>query len=626
MKETDFITQNKKKWARFEKLAANKNNDPDEVSELFTEITEDLSYARTFYPRRSVRVYLNQLSQGVFTSLYRQRKQPIGSFTKFWTEVVPLEMYRARRNLLVAFCFFALAVLVGVISQHYDVDFARIILGDGYIEETERNIARNNPMGIYGSSPQGSMFFQITINNIRVAFLAFAGGILFTLGTYWILLQNGIMLGAFQWWFKAKGLLFTTFLAIWIHGAFEISAIVISGAAGLTVGNGLIFPRSFSRVESLIFAGKRGMIIMLSLIPFFIMAGALESFVTRYYLSIPTAVKLLIILGSFAIIVFYYVIYPVQVARKYPEKIKLKEIPRFIPQRKITWHKIRKPGEVFTDTFTLFIGNISRLSRIFFNLIAPLSGIMISLVFIFDFNRFKYNLYWYDTVGTLFGTGQDFEFYKWFGWCVPLTMLFAAAYFVVSDKREDNLLTNYLKFTVRHFIWLYIYAVIIYGIFLFSPGVFLLLAILVAPFLSAIPSIIIFEKTNFFTAFGRCFDLGKGGYGDALVSFLAMAAIAIIFFFFLHNPLPFELSIMVILDSLLKDTLITSVDHYTVVIAAVHCAVYMIYFFLIFSICMISFTFSYYSVVERKTAKGLYERLALFGKRNRSFETDSDFE
>ncbi|MBK8927738.1 MAG: hypothetical protein IPM74_18010 [Crocinitomicaceae bacterium] len=82
MKETDFIQQNKKKWARFEKLSANGNNDPDEVAELFTEITEDLSYAKTFYPRRSVRVYLNQLAQGVFTSLYKQHKQPIGSFFK----------------------------------------------------------------------------------------------------------------------------------------------------------------------------------------------------------------------------------------------------------------------------------------------------------------------------------------------------------------------------------------------------------------------------------------------------------------------------------------------------------------------------------------------------------------
>ena len=626
MKETDFIKQNKKKWARFEKLAANKNNDPDEVSELFTEITEDLSYARTFYPRRSVRVYLNQLSQGVFTSLYRQRKQPIGSFVKFWTEVVPLEMYRARRNLLVAFCFFVLAVLVGVVSQQYDVNFAEIILGESYIYETERNISNNNPMGIYGSSPQGSMFFRITINNIRVAFLAFAGGILFTLGTYWVLLQNGIMLGAFQWWFKAKGLFLTTFLAIWIHGAFEISAIIIAGAAGLTVGNGLIFPKSYSRVQSLIFAGKRGMIIMLSLIPFFIMAGALESFVTRYYLSIPAAIKLLIILGSFAVIIFYYVIYPIQVARKFPEKIKLEEVPRFIPQRKIKWFKIRKPGEVFTDTFTLLIGNMSKLTRIFFNLIVPPIIVMITLVFIFDFDRFKYSMEWYETLGTLFGTGIDFELYKLFGWCVPFTLLIASIYFVITEKREENLLKNYVKFAMKHFIWLYIYALCIYSIFLFSPGELLLFAILIGPFLNAIPSIIVLENTNFFTAFGKSFELGKGGYGDSLVSFLALIAIAVIFFFILHNPLPMDISIMVILDSFLKDVLITSVDNYMVVIAIVHCVIYMFYFFLIFSICMISFSLSYYSIAERKTAKGLYERLDKFGKRNRHFETDLDFE
>ena len=72
MKETKFIEQNKKKWARFEQISAHNVTDPDEVSELFTEITEDLSYARTFYPRRSVRVYLNQLAQGVFTKLYKQ--------------------------------------------------------------------------------------------------------------------------------------------------------------------------------------------------------------------------------------------------------------------------------------------------------------------------------------------------------------------------------------------------------------------------------------------------------------------------------------------------------------------------------------------------------------------------
>lgn len=625
MKETDFIKQNKKKWARFEKLSSNKSNDPDEVSELFTEITEDLSYARTFYPRRSVRVYLNQLSQGVFTSLYKQRKQPVGNFLKFWTETVPLEMYRARWNLLVAFAFFGLAVLIGAVSQHFDPEFVKIVLGDFYVEMTEERIADGDPMGIYGESPQGSMFFGITINNIRVAFLAFTTGILATLGTFVVLLQNGIMLGAFQWWFKAKGLLFATFLAIWIHGAFEISAIIIAGAAGITVGNGLIFPRSYSRVQSLVFAAKRGMVIMLSLFPFFIMAGALESFVTRYYLSIPTAVKLLIIFGSFAIILFYYVIYPIMVARKYPEKIELEELPRYIPERKIEWHKIRKAGEIFTDTFSLYIAKLGKIARIYFNIVFPLALVLMALIFSLEFDLFDYRIRgWYETFGDLFGTQVSFRAYKLFGWPVPLALFIAGIYYVLHDKSEDNFSWNYLKFAARHFIWLYMYALLIVAIFVFTPGILLFLAVLLGPIMANIPSIIVLEKTNFFSAVAKSFNFGNGAYGDSLLSFIGVVAISVIFFFVLHNPIGFGL--ISLIDELLRDTLIVSVDNYTIVIAIVNSIIYLIYLFFVFSISFISFAFSYYSNQEKQTAKGLFKRLAAFGKRDRNFESELDFE
>src|SRR5690554_7490737 len=67
------------------------------------------------------------------------------------------------------------------------------------------------------------MFVQITLINIRVALMCFFGGILFSLGTHVILFNNAIMVGVFQYFFKMKGLLLTSFLTIWIHGAFEIS-------------------------------------------------------------------------------------------------------------------------------------------------------------------------------------------------------------------------------------------------------------------------------------------------------------------------------------------------------------------------------------------------------------------
>ena len=624
MKETSFIKQNKKKWARFEKLYGQGNYDPDEVSELFTEITEDLSYAKTFYPRRSVRVYLNQLSQGVFTSLYKQRKQPLGSFARFWTQTVPLEMYRARWNLLTAFLFFLVAALIGAASQHYDPEFVRIILGDGYVDYTEENIKAGNPLGIYGDSPGGSMFLEITINNIQVAFLTFTLGILGTIFTYFLLLTNGVMLGAFQWWFKAKGLLLTTFLTIWIHGAFEISSIVIAGAAGITAGNGFLFPRSYSRVQSMIFATKRGLYIMLSLIPFFIAAGFLESFVTRHYQTLPNALKLAIIITSFSIIILYYVAYPFIVARKHPEKIDLKEIPRYVPKRKIDWYKIRSVGETFTDTFYVLVDKIAIITRLFFSILLPLAIVMIILAYVFDYYEFIFDLSWYDNWGAMFGSADHFEWFKFGGWSVILTLLICGVYFVLHKKDEENLFVEYFQFTARHFIWIFMYALMVLAILLFSPGAVLFLLIFASPIINMIPSIIVFEKTNFFVAFGRAFNMGKGSYGDSLGSFCVFFLISAIIFFILVNPL--WGGILEWLDDIVKQMFITVLDDYYVPVNAFNGFFFLLFLFFALGIYFISFSFGYYSSQEKLTAKGLYNKLEHFGKRNRNLENELDFD
>ena len=71
MKEQKFINQNKEKWLRFEQLGSKKKKgkiNPDELSSLFISITDDLSYARTYYKNRSVRVYLNKLAGSIFFS------------------------------------------------------------------------------------------------------------------------------------------------------------------------------------------------------------------------------------------------------------------------------------------------------------------------------------------------------------------------------------------------------------------------------------------------------------------------------------------------------------------------------------------------------------------------------
>lgn len=629
MKETSFINQNKKKWARFEKLSGQKNNDPDEVAQLFTEITEDLSYARTFYPRRSVRVYLNQLAQGVFTSLYKQRKQPLGSFVNFWKVSLPLELYRARVNLLMSFLFFGLAILVGAVSQHYDQNFVDLILGEGYVTATEERIARGNPMGVYGESPQASMFLRITMNNIMVAFFTFALGMFATIGTYLMLLSNGIMLGSFQWWFYAKGLLLTSFLAVWIHGAFEISSIIIAGGAGITVGNGILFPRSYSRQQSLIFSAKRGLMIMLSLVPFFIIAGFLESYVTRYYNVMPDWTKWLIILSSFGLIIGYYVIYPFRVAKRYPDEIKVKEIPRYTPDRTIEWNKIRKVSEVFTDTFYLFMKNFSIIFRIFVNCILPLCLILLGVIFSFDFFALDYRLDMLELWGTIFGEGRFFTWYKFLGWSFILSMLFCAVFYSIKKDEDEPLFTGYLKFLLYHGFWMYLFSLGVFGLLIWAPGGLLFLCLFITPFIGMIPSLIVFEKKNFFTAFGKSFSLGKGAYGDSLGAFAIFVVISLIFLMALNNPLDGifgEFDVVSMFQNITEYLTITVFDGYAAIISFVTALIYIIFMFFMISIYALSFSFSYYSSNEMRSAKGLYERLEHFGKRNKTFETEEDFD
>jgi uncharacterized membrane protein SpoIIM required for sporulation len=189
----------------------------------------------------------------------------------------------------------------------------RLILGDGYVNETLNNIEKGNPMGIYGQTGESTMFVMITANNIRVAFLAFLFGILTHFGTGFMLFQNGVMVGSFLTFFFQKNLLATSVLAIFIHGTLELSAITIAGGAGFMLANGLLFPGTYPRLHTFKEGVYKGTKVMVALIPVFIMAGFLESFVTRHYQTLPLVVNLFIIISSLALIIWYFVIYPTKV-------------------------------------------------------------------------------------------------------------------------------------------------------------------------------------------------------------------------------------------------------------------------------------------------------------------------
>jgi uncharacterized membrane protein SpoIIM required for sporulation len=310
MREAVFIRQNTEKWREFEQ---DPSTDPDVLSERFVQLTDDLAYAQTFYPEAPVTRYLNGLATRFHRQLYSNRPETSNRFARFWSRELPTLFYRSHRQLRNAALIFGLACLLGALSAAHDDTFVRLILGDSYVNMTLENIERGDPMAVYKSRGQSEMFLGITLNNILVSFYAFILGVFFSVGTVYVLFSNGVMLGAFQYFFYQKGVFLTSVLTIWIHGTLEISAIVIAGCAGLVMGNSLLFPGTYPRLHAFREGARQGVKITVGLIPIFVTAGFLESFVTR--LPLHWLASTILIAGSAAFIGWYFIVYPRQLNR-----------------------------------------------------------------------------------------------------------------------------------------------------------------------------------------------------------------------------------------------------------------------------------------------------------------------
>lgn len=316
MREASFVKSNKKKWLLFESVLDKTTQiSPAKLADLYIEITDDLSYAKTFYPQSNTVVYLNSIASKAHLNIYKTKKESNNRLVSFFKTEFPLEFVKYHKQLLIAFSTFLFFAIVGAYSAASDGDFVRLILGDQYVNMTLQNIEKGDPMAVYKKMDESMMFIQITLNNIKVALTAFVFGMLFSVGTLYVMMQNGIMLGSFLYFFHDKGLLWESSRTIWIHGTIEISVIIIAGCAGLVLGNGLLFPATYSRLTSFKNSFKAGLKIMVSTIPFFIVAGFLEGFVTRHT-EMPNWLAVFIILTSFAAIIYYYIIYPIKLTQR----------------------------------------------------------------------------------------------------------------------------------------------------------------------------------------------------------------------------------------------------------------------------------------------------------------------
>jgi len=530
MREKNFVEQNQKNWTLIEE-GSQKNSglSPKEFNDLFSQITEDLSYSRTHYPNRSIRLYLNNLAQRIHIKLHQRRGNRISKFLKFWTDELPLALYQAKGELNISLIFFLASMAIGVLSSIHEPNFARVILGDGYIEMTEENISKGDPMGVYKSATELEMFFQITVNNILVAFRTFVLGAFFGIGTLIIMLYNGIMVGTFQYFFVERGLFEQSFLTIWMHGALEISSIVIAGAAGLTMGRGLLFPGTLPRRQAFILGARRAIKIMVGLVPIFISAGFIEGFFTRLT-EMPNSLRAIFIFVSFTFIGTYFWLFPYLKYRGTP--LQSFSNDELLPdlQRLPTLEELRKTTEIFNSTFNLFREVVFKLLGI-----AALGGTLFSLIFFLIFRSRMIEI-------ITFSENDPFSIFQFHDYgSIPVNFFLNTGFemfmFFFSLKLLSKTYPHLeLKLGWSALIKTLVIVTIFELSFLADQVIVSILGIISIPFLSFWLIVSIVEGLRLPDAFGSMLALLNGTKRTIFVTFLSFASLSFLMLVLLASP------------------------------------------------------------------------------------------
>ncbi|MDB5236897.1 MAG: hypothetical protein JWR44_3890 [Hymenobacter sp.] len=312
MREAVFLRQNQERWQQYERQAP---KGPDELAARCVALTDDLAYAQTFYPASPTTAYLNGLAAKLHQRLYANKREGHGRFARFWAVELPLVVARHHRTLAFTAILFVVFTALGALSAAQDDSFVRVILGDAYVNQTIENIRKGDPMAVYKQEGETLMFLGITANNIYVALSIFVQGVTLGIGTLVQMFRTGLMLGSFQYFFYHYHMLRQSVLTIWIHGTLEISAVIVAGAAGFVMARGILFPGTFSRAEAFRQGARDGLKMAIGLVPIFMVAGFLEGFVTRHT-EMPVAASLAIIGTSAAFIGWYFIVYPIRLARQ----------------------------------------------------------------------------------------------------------------------------------------------------------------------------------------------------------------------------------------------------------------------------------------------------------------------
>ena len=279
-----------------------------ELGRLYRAASADLSRARAMKLSGEVQMYLNNLVVRAHNQVYQSKRNRLSDFWRFFAHGFPLLVQQNILYVVAAFLFFLIPAAGCYGETLKDVHFGQMELAPHHplVSDEMWHLIEKKQMwtdGVQDSSP--AMASLIATNNIKVAIMAFAFGITFGIGTVLVLLLNGVSIGTVFGVCYGYGMAdkLATFVAG--HGVIELTAIFISGGAGLLVGKSLLFPGQYKRIDSLKLSVRPACGMFAGCIWLLLIAGSIEGFISprtdipaeiKYGVSLATAVSLLLYL------------------------------------------------------------------------------------------------------------------------------------------------------------------------------------------------------------------------------------------------------------------------------------------------------------------------------------------
>lgn len=282
-----FVTQRRPSWQQLEALTTHAHRrasslslqDLDELGRLYRSATADLALAQRDFPKQDATIYLNQLVARAHNFIYRSPPLRWQGVKRFYTEIYP-RLYRTLLpyTILAAAIFFLGAVAAFLVVWN-DPEAIYIIAGP-QIAPLVKQVEEGRLWIDIAPTARSAAAGMIFTNNIQVMFMTFAGGVTAGILSAWVLLNNGMGLGAIFGLLQAHALVGGLAEFVAAHGFIELSIIFLAGGCGLFLGDGLIRPGLHSRRETLVERGQVSVRLILGSAPLLVFAGLIEGFIS----------------------------------------------------------------------------------------------------------------------------------------------------------------------------------------------------------------------------------------------------------------------------------------------------------------------------------------------------------